>query len=1270
MKKKINRVIAVALGIMMILGLLNWSTVQSGYAANAADEPQTEWRFLSDMDWESATHGDAYKHKTVQKNKPFTKGNEGFPNKISLQMENGEVQIFEKGLGTIADIAAHPSVITYDISNQKAKRFYSYIGIDRTAGHPDEHHAKVEKIEVLVDDEIKYTSGEITYDTAAILVEFEIPAGASKLKLKAYAGEKTWADEVVYADAKIEVEVSSNQDDTPIVPEEGWTYLSDIDWVSATHGDAYKHKEVQKNQPFTKGNEGFSDKISLKMPGGKIRVFEKGLGTIADISAHPSVITYDLRGAAATRLQSYIGIDRTAGHPDLNHANVEKIEFLVDGVVKHSSQNILYETEAIFVDFEIPANAKKLEIKAFAGAQTWADEVVYADIKVKATGKFMTPEDDGFGEFEEQGNAWEPQPKRMEVSNEHPLLMLPLYAHGPRYEKSPREYSFWGDDTMIGKWQSVPEELKEYTVIQLHPDDLPKRNGSLADFYEHYLEEAQNYINPKTSQNEPIPLILTVYTAGNRREYTASHWLTTDWIERMYQKYSCLKGIFSTESYWVWQGDTVTKAKEYLELSAKHGGYFIWAEQNPGASIEKSMGTNHLADFRKSLEKYSDYFIFMFKNTPQSEGHDAPSISYMKGLWLAGYTGQWGGLMDTWKWYETGKWKLFAEGNIQKHQPNRQWPMEPEAMLGMEAMMIYLNGGCVYNFEHPFYTYGVKDKPSPLYLNVIQEFFRYAVENPAPSKEEVLAMTKAFLRINYSEKRNGHFYTGLNTDSHATSNYTTGRYSVIPAVPNGISRSKLNQALKDSDIEILEQDAVQLSTLAQRKSYFNDKYPQEYQGDIFAQKLDNRWFVYNYKYNENVNQVAESLLIPNTAAQSDKLWDAKVTLEPHTFVILQGAKDKVSVKLNNYRVDKDELWEGATNAYAAINLRKVQKQEAVEWIDSEYIQNTKDAVKRISKLELRNVEKKPVIKNLRGLAGGYEEPVLEYDELTKTATVTVSSNGYIYFDILTEESTVTPEPEPQPQPEPDNSVLLPYVPEVASSDSDTTVINEEEIALSAPQEGKFKELTVGMEDKADVDAIRKWLSQKASNKELLNTLSDKALQSFASDVHVRFADEKADHWYAKELSAIRILDLVKGYEDGTFGGGREITGKEYLTLLVRAAGLPVTPKVGEDWFEPYREAAQRAGWLQGLALDLDKSITREEVAELSYRFLTKQNPEQKAAETGNIKDEETISKNYRQAVHFLYANDIFKGYEDGSFRAQNTIKRREVVTVLYRLLKK
>lgn len=258
-------------------------------------------------------------------------------------------------------------------------------------------------------------------------------------------------------------------------PQTEWRFLSDIDWVSATHGDAYKHKEVQKNQPFTKGNEGFPDKISLKMPGGKTRVFEKGLGTIADISAHPSVITYDLRGAAATRLQSYIGIDRTAGHPDLNHANVEKIEFLVDGVVKHSSQNILYETEAIFVDFEIPANAQKLEIKAFAGAQTWADEVVYTDIKVKATGKFMTPEDDGFGEFEEQGNAWEPQPQP-EPDNSVLLPYVPEAASSDSDTTVINEEEIALSAPQEGKFKELTDKMEDKADVDAIRKRLRGRN--------------------------------------------------------------------------------------------------------------------------------------------------------------------------------------------------------------------------------------------------------------------------------------------------------------------------------------------------------------------------------------------------------------------------------------------------------------------------------------------------------------------------------------------------------------------------------------------------------------------------------------------------------------------------------------------------------------------------------------------------------------------------------------------------------------------------
>ena len=64
--------------------------------------------------------------------------------------------------------------------------------------------------------------------------------------------------------------------------------ISNVEWVSATHGDAYQEKTVQKDHPFTLGNNGQDAKMSLTMPGGEIKSFDKGIGTVA---ASPYMIT-------------------------------------------------------------------------------------------------------------------------------------------------------------------------------------------------------------------------------------------------------------------------------------------------------------------------------------------------------------------------------------------------------------------------------------------------------------------------------------------------------------------------------------------------------------------------------------------------------------------------------------------------------------------------------------------------------------------------------------------------------------------------------------------------------------------------------------------------------------------------------------------------------------------------------------------------------------------------------------------------------------------
>ncbi|CQR24960.1 blood group A-and B-cleaving endo-beta-galactosidase [Streptococcus varani] len=365
-----------------------------------------------------------------------------------------------------------------------------------------------------------------------------------------------------------------------------------------------------------------------------------------------------------------------------------------------------------------------------------------------------------------------------------------------------------------------------------------------------------------------------------------------------------------------------------------------------GASIEKALGTQGKDIFKKTVEKYSDNFIFMYKNTPAAEGNDAPTASYMKGLWLANYAHQWGGLMDTWKWYETGKWKLFADGNIGKTQGNRQWLTEPEAMLGAEAMNIYLNGGTVYNFEHPAYTYGVKNQASPLFDTVIKNFFKYIVEHPAPSKDEVLANTAVLLRGNYSQNKNGHFFEGVNT--------------------------------------------AEMASTANRKTTLDSLYKKEYEGDIFADKIDNRLFVYNYEYNKDRDQKGNFEL-------NGKPFD--LTLKSHSYAIVTDTENGLSIKLNNFRINKDSLWGTANSALAASLMPTLSKEDAIKWVDEVYIHNTPASEQQETVILLKNSLQKPTVNILSSSDSNMKPPVIEYNATTKTTTIKIITNGNVDFNI-------------------------------------------------------------------------------------------------------------------------------------------------------------------------------------------------------------------------------------------------------------------------------
>ena len=50
-----------------------------------------------------------------------------------------------------------------------------------------------------------------------------------------------------------------------------------------------------------------------------------------------------------------------------------------------------------------------------------------------------------------------------------------------------------------------------------------------------------------------------------------------------------------------------------------------------------------------------------------------------------------------------------------------------------------------------------------------------------------------------------------------------------------------------------------------------------------------------------------------------------------------------------------------------------------------------------------------------------------------------------------------------------------------------------------------------------------------------------------------------------------------------------------------------------------------------------------------------------------FKDDKDVSADYAEAVAVLNGMDVFKGYEDGSFKPQGNITRAEVATIIYRI---
>ncbi len=169
---------------------------------------------------------------------------------------------------------------------------------------------------------------------------------------------------------------------------------------------------------------------------------------------------------------------------------------------------------------------------------------------------------------------------------------------------------------------------------------------------------------------------------------------------------------------------------------------------------------------------------------------------------------------------------------------------------------------------------------------------------------------------------------------------------------------------------------------------------------------------------------------------------------------------------------------------------------------------------------------------------------------------------------------------------------------------------------------------------------------------------------------------------AVSLGLNRYANYVNGYEDGTFLPQNNMTKAEAVTLLSRllvdenyikgnisANFSDVEPGA---WYESYIGFFDNLGFLDlvtedyGLKFAPTKNITRSEFTQLVYELASYEND---SAST-KIKYFSDVNEHnpHLNAINFAVSNGIVTGYEDGSFKPDNSITRAEVVTMVNRLL--
>ncbi len=365
------------------------------------------------------------------------------------------------------------------------------------------------------------------------------------------------------------------------------------------------------------------------------------------------------------------------------------------------------------------------------------------------------------------------------------------------------------------------------------------------------------------------------------------------------------------DSKWVTCEERYRHFAALLKLCNKYGGYLdiSWCANQWSASLNPIAMLKEVPEWEAACRQYSQNYILEEKYTQLSYIADVESTVY--GAYLSGYCGNFGIRYDESGWSDSS-WDGTGEPSKDQYRVATGLPMHIERMA-MNGMTVIDGPELVWADDFKELgastdSEGYKVRGWDMYdqfQNDMLDMFRKVLDGTIriPSRKEAIDRTKVAVIQDVKTGNNDDKYSSypslfeglyrMTGDGNLKDNHNpykrTGRYPTIPTMLEPIDA--LGKAMQ---VQINQSTiATRWPTIEAKQNEFNNLFPNEYWGNIYAGSNENTWVTYN-PYKDGT--AAGGYFIPkyNTCKQ------VEVSYSQYTTGVINEYSDHIDFYLNNY----------------------------------------------------------------------------------------------------------------------------------------------------------------------------------------------------------------------------------------------------------------------------------------------------------------------------------------------------------------------------------